>query len=155
MTRVRRNEMKRLLAIVLLSMLAALPAVAAGKVHRLAFQISDESPDKMNLVLGNASNVARYYSAKGEEVEIKVVAFNAGVNMMRTDKSPVLERLKSVTESLPNLTLEVCGNTLEGMAHRENKQVSDIPLFAGSKVVTAGVVELIELSEKGYTIVRP
>jgi intracellular sulfur oxidation DsrE/DsrF family protein len=33
--------------------------------------------------------------------------------------------------------------------------VSDIPLFAGSRIVTAGVVELIELSEKGYTIVRP
>jgi intracellular sulfur oxidation DsrE/DsrF family protein len=147
--------MERLFAIVLLSMLAALPAVAAGKVHRLAFQISDESPDKMNLVLGNATNVARYYSEKGEEVEIKIVAFNAGVDMMRTDKSPVLERLKSVTESLPNLTLEVCNNTLEGMARREGKKVSEIPLFAGSKIVPAGVVELLELNEQGWTIIRP
>ena len=148
--------MKRLL-LALAFLIAAQPAFAADKdkVHRLALQISDESPEKMTTVLNNAANVSRYYSEKGEEVEIKVVAFNAGVNMMRTDKSPVLERLKSVTESLPNLTLEVCGNTLEGMAHRENKKVSDIPLFAGSKVVTAGVVELIELSEKGYTIVRP
>jgi len=147
--------MKRLFAIVLLSMLAALPAAAAGKVHHLAFQISDESPDKMNLVLGNATNVAQYYSARGEEVEIKIVAFNAGVDMMRTDKSPVLERLKSVTESLPNLTLEVCNNTLEGMARREGKKVSEIPLFAGSKIVPAGVVELLELNEQGWTIIRP
>jgi intracellular sulfur oxidation DsrE/DsrF family protein len=147
--------MKRLAAIVLLSMLAALPAVAGDKVHRLAFQISDESPDKMNLVLGNATNVAQYYSARGEEVEIKIVAFNAGVDMMRTDKSPVLERLKSVTESLPNLTLEVCNNTLEGMAKREGKKASEIPLFAGSKIVPAGVVELLELNEQGWTIIRP
>ena len=147
--------MKRLLAIALLSMLAALPAAAADKVHHLAFQISDESPDKMNLVLGNATNVARYYSARGEEVEIKIVAFNAGVDMMRTDKSPVLERLKSVTESLPNLTLEVCNNTLEGMAKREGKKASEIPLFAGSKIVPAGVVELLELNEQGWTIIRP
>ena len=146
--------MKRFLLAAVLA-LAAGPAFAADKVHHLALQISDESPEKMTTVLNNAANVSRYYSEKGEEVEIRVVAFNAGVNMMRTDKSPVLERLKSVTESLPNLTLEVCGNTLEGMAHRENKKVSDIPLFAGSKVVPAGVVELIELSEKGYTIVRP
>jgi intracellular sulfur oxidation DsrE/DsrF family protein len=147
--------MKRFLLAAALALAVAGPAVAADKVHRLALQISDESPEKMTTVLNNAANVSRYYSEKGEEVEIRIVAFNAGVNMMRTDKSPVLERLKSVTESLPNLTLEVCGNTLEGMAHRENKQVSDIPLFAGSKVVPAGVVELIELSEKGYTIVRP
>ena len=147
--------MKHLLLATALVFAAVCPAVAADKVHRLALQISDESPEKMTTVLNNAANVSRYYSEKGEEVEIRIVAFNAGVNMMRMDKSPVLERLKSVTESLPNLTLEVCGNTLEGMAHRENKQVSDIPLFAGSKVVPAGVVELIELSEKGYTIVRP
>jgi intracellular sulfur oxidation DsrE/DsrF family protein len=147
--------MKRFLLAAVLALAAAGPAFAADKVHHLALQISDESPEKMTTVLNNAANVSRYYSEKGEEVEIRVVAFNAGVNMMRTDKSPVLERLKSVTESLPNLTLEVCGNTLEGMAHRENKKVSDIPLFAGSKVVPAGVVELIELSEKGWTIVRP
>ena len=149
--------MKRFLLAAALVLAAAVPAIAADKdkVHHLALQISDESPEKMTTVLNNAANVSRYYSEKGEEVEIRIVAFNAGVNMMRTDKSPVLERLKSVTESLPNLTLEVCGNTLDNMAHRENKKVSEIPLFAGSKVVTAGVVELIELSEKGYTIVRP
>ena len=147
--------MKRLLLATALVFAAVWPAVAADKIHRLALQISDESSEKMTTVLNNAANVSRYYSEKGEEVEIRIVAFNAGVNMMRTDKSPVLERLKSVTESLPNLTLEVCGNTLDSMAHRENKKVSEIPLFAGSKIVTAGVVELIELSEKGYTIVRP
>ena len=147
--------MKHLLLATALVLAAAAPAVAADKVHHLALQISDESPEKMTTVLNNAANVSRYYSEKGEEVEIRIVAFNAGVNMMRTDKSPVLDRLKSVTESLPNLTLEVCGNTLEGMAHRENKQVSDIPLYTGSRIVTAGVVELIELNEKGYTIVRP
>jgi intracellular sulfur oxidation DsrE/DsrF family protein len=147
--------MKRLLLAVSLVLAAASPAAAADKVHRLALQISDESPDKMTTVLNNAANVARFYSEKGEEVDIRIVAFNGGVNMMRTDKSPVLERLKSVTESLPNLTLEVCGNTLDGMAHRENRQAGDIPLYEGSKVVPAGVVELIELGEKGYTIVRP
>src|SRR4051794_12521266 len=129
--------MKRFLLSAAFVLVTAWPAVAAdkAKIHHLALQISDESPEKMTTVLNNAANVSRYYSEKGEEVEIKIVAFNAGVNMMRTDKSPVLERLKSVTESLPNLTLEVCGNTLDGMAHRENKKVSDIPLFAGSKVV--------------------
>jgi intracellular sulfur oxidation DsrE/DsrF family protein len=149
--------MKLLLLATALVLAAAAPAVAADKdkVHRLALQISDDSPDKMTTVLNNAANVARYYSEKGEEVEIRIVAFHGGVDMMRTDKSPVLDRLKSVTESLPNLTLEVCGNTLNSIATREKKQVSDIPLYKGSKVVPAGVVELMELNEKGYTIIRP
>ncbi len=138
-----------------LLLFAAFPAVAGDKIHRLALQISDDSADKMNTVLGNASNAARYYSEKGEKLEIKVVAYGGGVNMLRADKSPVLERLKSVSQSLPNLTFEACNNTIEGMAKTEGKKPSEIPLVPGTKVVPAGVVELMELNEAGWTIVRP
>lgn len=138
-----------------LLLFAALPAMAGDKVHHLALQISDDSPDKMNTVLGNAANAARYYAGKGEKLEIKVVAYSGGVNMLRTDKSPVLERLKSVSKDVPNITFEACHNTLEGMAKKEGKTASDIPLVAGTKVVPAGVVELMELNEAGWTVVRP
>ena len=147
--------MKKLFLAIAMTLLASLSAQAGDKIHRVAFQISDDSADKMTLVLNNAANVAQYYSAKGEQVEIRIVAFHGGVDMMRTDKSPVLDRLKSVTESLPNLTIEVCNNTLNSIAKRENKKVSEIPLFAGSKIVPAGVVELIDLNEQGWTIIRP
>jgi intracellular sulfur oxidation DsrE/DsrF family protein len=135
--------------------LMATPALAADKVHHLAIQVSDNSPEKMNTALGNAANATRYYAGKGEKVEIRIVAFSGGVNMLRTDKSPVLERLKSTTENLPNVTFEACHNTLEGMAKQENKMIEDIPLFPGAKVVPAGVGELIDLNEQGWTIIRP
>jgi intracellular sulfur oxidation DsrE/DsrF family protein len=140
-----------------LLLFAAFPAVAEDKdkVHRLALQISDDSPDKMNTVLGNATNAARYYSEKGEKLEIKVVAYSGGVNMLRTDKSPVLDRLKEVSQNVHTITFEACNNTLEGMAKKEGKNASEIPLVPGTKVVPAGVVELMELNEAGWTIVRP
>jgi intracellular sulfur oxidation DsrE/DsrF family protein len=109
----------------------------------------------MNTVLGNATNAARYYSEKGEKLEIKVVAYSGGLNMLRTDKSPVLERLKSVSQSIPDITFEACNNTIEGAAKKEGKKPSEIPLLPGTKVVPAGVVELIQLNEAGWTIVRP
>lgn len=135
--------------------LAALPALAAGKAHRLALQISDDTPEKMNAVLNVAANVARYYAQKGEEVEIRIVAFNAGLNMLRTDRSPVLGRLKSMSESFPDLRFEACANTREGMARQEGKKPDEIPLFAGAKVVPSGAVELMELNEQGWTVLRP
>jgi len=146
---VRRFLLAAVLAVV------ALPALAADKVHHLALQISDASVDKMTAVLNVAANVSRHYSEVGEEVEIRIVAFNAGLVMLRTDKSPVLTRLKSVSESLPNVAFEACGNTRDSMARNEGKKPEEIPLFAGAKIVTAGVVSLIELGEKGWTIVRP
>ena len=71
-----------------------LPSLAADKVHRLVLQISDDSPEKMTTVLNNAANAARYYSSKGEELEIRIVAYSGGLVMFRADRSPVLDRLK-------------------------------------------------------------
>ena len=138
-----------------LALIVALPAMAADKVHRLALQISDDTPEKMTAVLNVAANVSRHYSDLGEEIEIRIVAFNAGLNMLRTDKSPVLARLKSVSESLHNVSFEACGNTRDTMARNEGRKPDEIPLLANAKIVQAGVVSLIELSEKGWTIVRP
>jgi intracellular sulfur oxidation DsrE/DsrF family protein len=135
--------------------LAVRPAIAAGKIHRLALQLSDGSVEKMTSVLNVAANVSRYYSGIGDGVEIRIVVFDAGVNMLRTDRSPVLARLKSVSESLPDLAFEACGNTLASMARKENRKIEEIPLFPGTKIVQAGVVELIALGEQGWTIVRP
>ncbi len=138
-----------------LLLFAAFPAVAGDKVHHLALQISDDSADKMNTVLGNATNAAHYYAEKGEKLEIRVVAYSGGLNMLRADKSPVLERLKSMSKDVPNITFEACNNSIEGVAKKEGKKPSEIPLVPGTKVVPAGVVELMELNEAGWTIVRP
>ncbi|KAF0097343.1 MAG: signal peptide protein [Rhodospirillaceae bacterium] len=148
------NVRRQLLAAMFV--VAIVPTAFAGeKVHRLALQISDGAPEKMTAVLNVAGNVARLYAETGDEVEIRIVAFNAGLNMLRTDKSPVLDRLKSISESMLNVTFDACGNTRDNMAKIEGKKPEEIPLFAKATVVKAGVVTLIELSEKGWTIVRP
>jgi uncharacterized protein len=131
--------------------LAFAPASAMEK-HRLALQISDSDAAKMNAVLNVAANVSKYYSDKGDEVEIQIVAFNAGLNMLRADKSPVLDRLKSFKQGMQNVSFMACENTLAAMTRHEGKEP---PLVDNAKRVPAGVVTLMELGEKGWTIIRP
>ncbi len=151
--------MTRLLNFVAAALLAAIaftavtiPGHAAGQPHKLALQISDNDKAKMNTVLNVAANVSRYYSDKGEEVEIEIVAFNAGLHMLRADTTPVATRLKSFSQGMPNVTFRACENTLDAMTKKEGKKP---PLVSNAKIVPAGVVQLIELNEKGWTIVRP
>ena len=127
-------------------------AWAESKAHRLALQISDNSPEKMNAVLNVAANVSRYYADKGEEVEIEIVAFNAGLHMLRSDTSPVKERIVNFRKSMTNVAFKACGNTMAAMERNEGRR---IPLLPDIPVVDAGVTRLIELSEKGWTIIRP
>ena len=146
--------MMRRMAAVLLAAVLALPgaAWAAGKTHRLVLQVSDNDAEKMNAALNVAANISRHYAGVGDEVEIVIVAFNAGLHMLRSDTSPVKARLETFAPGMPNVSFEACGNTMDSMKRRENK---DIPIMSMAKIVPAGVVTLIELSEKGWVIVRP
>jgi intracellular sulfur oxidation DsrE/DsrF family protein len=135
-----------------LSVTAAWAAEDGAKVHRLALQISDKDPQKMNTVLNVAANVSRYYSDLGQEVEVEVVAFNLGLHMLRADTSPIKERMQNYAKSMPNVKFMACANTLAAMTRKEG---SEPPLFEFAKMVPAGVVRLMELDEQGWTIIRP
>ncbi|MFY9817198.1 MAG: hypothetical protein WA756_17245 [Pseudolabrys sp.] len=144
--------MLRTLFAALLLLPLAFAQANAGEKHKLALQISDNDLDKMNAVLNVAANVSKYYSDKGEEVDIQIVAFNAGLNMLLVDTSPVKPRLKSFKESMPNVSFMACENTLDSMTRKTGKEPA---LVENAERVKAGVVTLIELGEKGWTIVRP
>ena len=120
--------------------------------HKLALQISDNNPQKMKTVLNVAANVTRHYESRGETVDIRIVAFNAGLHMLRQDTSPVLERLMSFGASMPNVTFAACENTIAGMTRNEGKAP---PIVEIAEHVPAGVVDLITLDEDGWTVIRP
>jgi len=142
---------KAVLALCLAAFLA-IPAFAGDGVHKLVLQISDNDPQKMNTVLNVAANVAQYYTSQGDEIDIKIVAFNQGLNMLRSDTSPVADRMKSFSESMPSVEFQACNNTRQAM---EKKSGKPVPIFDFAKVVPAGVVSIMELDEQGYTVVRP
>ena len=148
-----KTILKTIATTLAIMLLAALPLKAQEDgVHYLALQISDNNPQKMNTVLNVASNVTKYYQSIGEEVEIRIVAFNAGLHMLREDTSPVLNRLKVFGESMPNITFAACGNTIAGMTRKEGVEP---PIVDIAEHVPAGVVDLMTLSEQGWTIIRP
>ena len=63
--------MLRTLFTALLLVPLAFAQSSAAEKHKLALQISDNDPAKMNAVLNVAANVSKYYSDKGEEIEIQ------------------------------------------------------------------------------------
>jgi intracellular sulfur oxidation DsrE/DsrF family protein len=124
----------------------------AEKVHRLVLQVNTNEPATMNLALNNATNVEQYYKTLGEKVEIEVITFGPGLNMLRDDTSPVKDRIKAIAEKTPSITFKACGNTHENMGKAEHKT---IPLLAQATLVKSGVVRVMELQEQGWTYVRP
>lgn len=120
--------------------------------HRLIVHVDDNDPARMNLVLNNISAVAANYLKKGEEIDIEVVTIGPGLNMLIAGKSPVADRVKSVSENFSNISFLACGTTHETMSKKVGK---DIPLVPQAKIVPGGLIHIIERDEQGWTYVRP
>ena len=125
---------------------------AGDGVNRLALQVSDNDPATLNKVLNVAANFARMQSEKGNMFEIEIVAFNAGLHMLREDTSPVLDRVKNFSASIPDLQFSACQNTINGMTKKEGKTPQ---LVESAVVVPGGVGRLMKLDDSGYFVIRP
>lgn len=146
---------RRLATAALLSIAFVASAVAADpRPHRLAIQVNQNDPQVMNLALNNATNVLEYYRGKNEEVEIDIVTYGPGLHMLRSDTSPVQDRLKRLKEmAFPSkVQFSACNNTKQGMEKTEGKAIS---VVSDATLVPSGVVRIMELQEQGWSYVRP
>src|SRR6202795_4510196 len=152
----RRATFLAIASVSLIAAVSADDAKAQGseKPHRVAIQVDQNDPAVMNLALNNATNVIEYYRAKGEDVDVDVVTYGPGLNMLRADTSPVKDRIKSLKDAAfpSKIQFSSCGNTKEGM---EKKEGQPITVLSEAVVVPSGVVRLMELQEKGWSYVRP
>ena len=122
------------------------------KVHNIVFQINDNDPKRMNLVLNNAANVDAFYKEAGEEVNIEIVAYGPGLMMLHAGKSPVKKRIGSFAQNFDNISFKACGNTHKKMSKKAGKSVKLLPQ---ATMVQAGVVHLTQRQEEGWTYIRP
>ncbi len=122
--------------------------------HRIVIQVSQNDPERMNLALNNTENAIKYYSGKGESIEVEIVAYGPGLNMLREDTSPVKDHIKALKASNigGDVRFSACHNTQMAMEKREGHPIKIIP---EATVVPAGIVRLTQLEEQGWSYIRP
>ena len=100
------------------------------------------------------SNVVKYYEAQGEKVLIEIIAYGPGLNMLRSDNSPVKARLETYVMEYPDVKFAACGNTIKGMTKKEGKAP---PLMQADNisVVASGVVQIMKRQDQGWHYIRP
>jgi hypothetical protein len=114
--------------------------------HHLVLQISDGEQDKQLLVLSIAYNLLKAYGP--DKIAIEVVTFGPGIDLLRTG-SPNRVRVDSLISQ--GVQFDICMNTVDTL-EREGKMVDINPKAVKVQV---GVGRILELTEKGYTLVRP
>ena len=123
--------------------LAAPSAAAQTGANRALFQVSDNDPQRWNIILNNLQNLRD--GVGGEPVEIELVAYGPGILMMKAD-SPVRSRVEEAIRA--GVTVNVCQNTMGAM----KLQPSD--MLPQASYVPSGVVEVMRKQQKGWAYIR-
>lgn len=115
--------------------------------HRIALQLSDNDPKKQSLVISVAYNLIKAYDP--DKVAIDVVTFGPGIDLLRTENDN-----RKLVESLiaQGVRFDVCLNTVDTIERESGKRPEIIP---AATPVQVGVVQILALTENGYTLVRP
>lgn len=115
--------------------------------HKIVLQISDNDPSKQTQVLNVASNLLKAYGS--EKVDIEIVAFGPGLRLLFVDNTNK-GRIQSLNAE--GVRFAACSNTIKKM----NKILGHDPeLNPSATKVAAGVVRIIDLTDAGYTLVKP
>ena len=149
-----RDILKMMAACAILFGAVSSSVAADAKFHRVTIQVDQNDPAVMNLALNNVTNIMEMYKAKGQDVQIELVAYGPGLHMLRDDTSPVKDRLKQISDlSFPSqIKFSACNNTKEGMEKREGHPIT---IVSQASLVPSGAVRLMELQEDGWSYLKP
>ena len=120
--------------------------------RNIVMHVNFADKERLGFVLNNIENIVDYYRQKGNVAAIRVVCHGPGLHLLRTDTSPVIERLTQMVDNLDRLDFYACSNTMERMAKAEGRQPE---IIEQAILVPAGLPEIIELQRLGWIYLKP
>jgi intracellular sulfur oxidation DsrE/DsrF family protein len=121
---------------------------AAGKMHKVVFEVSIDGTEKWQGALRNVENVQKALGAKSTKIE--VVTHGKGVGMLLAKTSADNAELKTKLDQLhaAGVIFAACENTMK----REKLEKKD--LVELSTTVDSGVSEVIRKQEEGFAYIK-
>lgn len=128
---------------------------AAAKEDRLSEGVAILIDSNESYVMGHAisysANLAKHFAERGAKLLIEVIANGKGIDVFRADKSPLIEPLATMRQSLPNLTYSMCASS---KTIAEAKEQITIPLIPGANLVPFGIGRVVDLQLKGWAYIH-
>lgn len=130
---------------------AWIPLSAAGEKaapaqvkYRVVFHVTEDNPQKWNIVLNNAGNIQKDLGK--QNVQIEIVTHGPGIDMLKAD-SKVASRLAQALDN--NIVLDACENTMR------NAHVKKEDMYSGVSFVPSGVTHILKREQQGWLYLRP
>jgi intracellular sulfur oxidation DsrE/DsrF family protein len=129
----------------------ATPAKQDRPPDGVVILIDSNEPYVMGHAISYSANLAKHFADRGARLLIEVVANGKGIDVFRADKTPLIEPLAILRQSLPDLTYTMCASS---KAIAETKEQMTIPLVSGASLVPFGIGRVVDLQLKGWAYIH-
>ncbi len=116
---------------------------ATGKTHRVVVAVTSGDVMDWNIALGNIGNLLA--GLKPDTVEVEVVSFAGGINMVKADSAVAADIAKLQEQGVKFVA---CQNSMR--AHK--LELKD--LLPGLSPVPSGIVEVVTKQEQGWVYIK-
>ncbi len=113
--------------------------------RKIVFPITAGDDESINHVLSSANNVIKFYGP--DNVKIAIICYSKGIRAVLKKERKIAVRVRSLMTY--DVEFIACKNTMR------TKGIKPKDLLEGVKIVTAGIVELVERDLKGWIYIRP
>ncbi len=112
----------------------------------VVLQMSD--PSRQTLVMNVANNLIKHYGQ--DSIDVEIVAFGPGLKMLFKNNEISTPRIDSLQAN--GVKFSACLNTVAAIKRKTGKEPK---LNKHAIKVAAGVVRIMDLVDKGYTLIKP
>jgi intracellular sulfur oxidation DsrE/DsrF family protein len=123
-----------------------LAPVAEAAANQFTIYLTQDDPAVLEKAISNAANVDTYFRAKGEDARVEIVAAGSGVNLLRTDRSPLIQQINAAAQN-PAIHFSVSDESLQAIAVKEGVRP---PLPDSVEIVRSASQRLAQLRDEGY-----
>ncbi len=149
--------------LILLSVLAALPASVAAEGAKVVYHADFADPRRFSAMLTSINNMVTYYQNELVDYDVRIVFVAHGIRFLTNDKlegtpfaedAEMAERRENnagrldALRSVQEVKLELCDITRSQVGLAKDK------LYEGVTSVPSGVVRIAELQDQGFAYIK-
>ena len=122
----------------------------AADANQVILHLDSAAPDKMQAVLDEAERLLDEAERHGRAMQLEVVANSRGLDLLRVDVSPHVERMARMRERHANLQWVACGQSVARFVS-EGKKVELLP---ATRTAPSAIGEIVSRLQDGWTYIR-
>ncbi len=117
----------------------------AGPKHHVVFEMTQPEGQTWDSLITHVNNMREVLNKEGG-VEVEVVFFGPGLNMLRKTNTKYEERLKALADA--GVTLSACQNAMRFM------KLKTEDLFPFANQVDSGISQIVRRQEQGWAYIK-